>query len=95
MIVRRVGPVSCAKVAGVVYAILGLVFGGVISLVALAGMVVAGDGGPRMFPGMFGAAAVVVLPVLYGCLGFVMTLILAALYNLVAAAVGGIEVDLQ
>ena len=37
MIIKRVGPVSCAKIAGTLYAIFGLVVGGIVSLVALAG----------------------------------------------------------
>lgn len=95
MIVKRVGPVSFAKIAGALYAIMGFLFGGVISLIALAGLMAGADSGEGPFPGMFGAAAVIVLPILYGCLGFVMTLIMAALYNFIAGAVGGVEVDLQ
>ncbi|MEK6374241.1 MAG: hypothetical protein AABO58_16260 [Acidobacteriota bacterium] len=44
---------------------------------------------------LFGAAAVVALPIFYGILGFIMTLIMAALYNLVAGWVGGVELDVQ
>jgi hypothetical protein len=42
---------------------------------------------------MFGASAIVVLPIFYGCLGFVMTFIMALLFNLVVGITGGIEVD--
>ena len=38
MVIKRIGPVSCAKITGTLYAILGLVIGGVFSLVALAGV---------------------------------------------------------
>jgi hypothetical protein len=97
VVISRVGPFSCAKVVGLLYVVLGLVFGGVISMFALAsGMAAAGEPGPVNFlPGVFGLAAVVVLPILYGCLGFVMTLIMASLYNVVASVIGGIEVDLR
>ena len=44
---------------------------------------------------MFGIAAIIVFPILYACIGFVMTLIMAALYNLVAGMVGGVEIDVQ
>jgi hypothetical protein len=37
----------------------------------------------------------VALPILYGGMGFVMTLIGAWLYNILAGFVGGIEMDLQ
>ncbi len=97
MVIKRVGPVSCAKVVGLLYVVVGLVLGGIFSIVALFGrMAAAGEPGPANFlPGLFGVAAIVVLPIVYGCLGFVMTLIMASLYNLVASFVGGVEVDLQ
>ena len=44
---------------------------------------------------MFGAGAIVILPILYGGLGFVATLIAAWVYNVVAGIVGGIELDVQ
>jgi hypothetical protein len=37
MVINRVEPLSVAKLAGMLYAILGLNFGGFISLIALAG----------------------------------------------------------
>ncbi len=96
MIIRRIGPLSLAKLMGVLYALMGLIIGAIISVVSLVGgaFMASQEGGA--FGGMlFGAAAVVVLPIFYGCLGFVMTLIAAALYNLVAGWVGGVELDVQ
>lgn len=94
MIVKRVGPLSVAKVAGVLYALMGLIFGACISVISLVGSTFAPkDSG--MVGLLFGAAAIVVLPIFYGLLGFVMTLISAALYNLVAGWVGGVELDVQ
>jgi hypothetical protein len=94
MIVRRVGPLSVAKVAGVLYALMGLILGACISLFSVVGSAfMPKDAG--MGSMIFGAAAVVALPVFYGILGFIMTLIMAALYNLVAGWVGGVELDVQ
>ena len=54
----------------------------------------AGSGGPDAgFGAIFGLAAILVLPILYGCMGFVMTAIMAMLYNALSGMVGGIEVD--
>ena len=39
MVIRRVGPLSCAKVAGLLYLIMGFVFGAFVSLFALGGTV--------------------------------------------------------
>ena len=44
---------------------------------------------------LFGVAAVVLLPIFYGALGFVMTLIGAWLYNLVAGLGGGVELEVH
>jgi hypothetical protein len=94
MIVRRVGPLSVAKVAGVLYALMGLILGAFISLFSVVGSAFAPkDAGAIGM--LFGAAAVVALPIFYGILGFIMTLIMAALYNLVAGWVGGVELDVQ
>lgn len=96
MVITRIGPISCAKISGTLYALVGLFIGGFISLAALAG--VFGSNTPAQGAGfamMFGAGAIVVLPLLYGCTGFVATLVAAWLYNLLAGVVGGIEVDMQ
>lgn len=96
MVIRRVGPLSVAKVAGVIYAIMGLIFGGLISLFSVIGSAFAPQGSDAGLAGMiFGTAAVIILPIFYGILGFIFTLIAAALYNLVAGWVGGIEIETQ
>lgn len=94
MVVRRVGPLSFAKVTGLLYALLGLIFGACISLFSLVGSSMGSKGSGAM--GMlFGVGAVIILPIFYGILGFVMSLISAALYNLVAGWVGGVELDMN
>jgi hypothetical protein len=95
MVIKRVGPLSCAKIAGTLYAIIGLFAGAGISLVAMLG----GFGGQTTESGLFGAAmgaaAIIVIPICYGVLGFLTSLIGAALYNVIAGLVGGVEVDTQ
>jgi hypothetical protein len=51
--------------------------------------------GGRAFGALFGVGAVIMFPILYGAFAFVASLISAALYNLLASWVGGIEVELQ
>jgi hypothetical protein len=92
MVIRRVGALSCAKVAGLLYLILGFVFGAFISLLTMGGTMFDDQPG-GMLARMFGASAIVVMPIFYGCLGFVMTFIMALLFNLVTGITGGIEVD--
>lgn len=97
MVIKRVSPMSAAKIAGLLYALMGLVFGAFISLFAMLGASFGGgdSGVPAFFPMLFGIGSVIVLPLLYGCMGFVMTAITAWLYNLVAGMVGGMQLDVQ
>lgn len=91
MVITRVGPLSVAKVAGLLYAIIGLLFGVFISLFAMAGFAAGANDSP--FRAVFGVGAVILLPIFYGCLGFVMTLIMSWLFNIVVGITGGVEVD--
>jgi hypothetical protein len=95
MIIKRVGPVSCAKITGTLYAILGLVFGGIVSLIAMVGGFASDSSRAAGLGAVMGVGAIVVFPILYGCIGFVATLIGAWLYNVVAGLVGGVEVEMQ
>jgi hypothetical protein len=95
MIVRRVGPLSFAKVMGMLYGLMGLIFGACISLFSFVGSALAPKEAPAGLGILFGVGAIVALPIFYGVIGFVFSLIGAALYNLVASWVGGVELDVQ
>ena len=94
MIVKRIGPMSVAKVSGALYALMGLVIGAIMSAISVIGGAMGGSE-TGMMGMIFGAAAVILLPLLYGCTGFVMSLIGASLFNLAAGWVGGIELETQ
>lgn len=89
---KRIGIFSSFKVMGVLYAMVGLVAGALLSLLSLAGFAA---GGRQGFVGMlFGAAAIIIMPILYGILGAISGAIGALIYNLVARITGGLEVEL-
>ena len=90
MVIKRVEPVSFAKVMGTIYALLGLILG--LLVAALGSMAGGGFGSAMPFAGI-GIAVVIVLPIVYGLIGFVFCLIGAAIYNLVAGWVGGVEIQ--
>ena len=94
MTIKRIGPLSCAKIGAALNAVMGLVGGIIFSLAAMAGAF-AGNEAPGMFGAIFGVGAIVILPIFYACMGFVVTLIMAVIYNALAAAVGGIELDIS
>jgi hypothetical protein len=95
MIIKRIGPLSIAKLSALLYAILGLLLGGIFSLVALAGGFASETTGAAGVGAIIGVGAVIVFPILYGLMGFLTTLVGAWLYNVAAGVVGGVEVDIQ
>jgi cyanate permease len=84
--IRRFGIGQTAKVAGVLYALMGL-------LVAPF-FLIAGKLSPESTP-RFGTGFALALPILYGACGYVFVAIGCAIYNFVAGFVGGIEVELD
>ena len=96
MVVKRIGPLSAAKISFALYAIIGLIVGAFVALISLAGVALGDRGSTGPFLGMaLGMGAIIVMPIFYGVLGFLIGLISAAVYNLAAGIVGGVEIDLQ
>jgi hypothetical protein len=94
MTVKRIGPMSCGKVLGGLYGLLGLIAGGILSLFSLVGASIGGSD-QGMLAVLFGVGSIIILPLFYGVLGFIGGVISAALYNLVAGMFGGIEIEVQ
>ncbi len=94
MVVKSIGVLSVGKVVGCLYALLGLIIGGLFSLISLVG---AAAGGPDagLAALLLGGGAIIIFPILYGVIGFVGGIVSAALYNLVASFTGGIEIELK
>lgn len=103
MTLRRIGVLSCGKVLGTLYALLGLIIGGIYALFALLfaviGVSTAQESGDAFAGGaigvLFGVGSIIFFPIIYGLLGFVGGLISAFLYNLISRFVGGIELELE
>jgi hypothetical protein len=97
MVIRKVGIGSLVKVAGVLYALLGLVFGVCFALFAtvFGAATAANSDMPGWMGSLFGLGAIVVLPIVYGVMGAIGGALMGALYNLVAGITGGLEVDVQ
>jgi len=87
--ITRIAPKSLAKMFGALYAIMGFIAGIFFSLAALV-MAASGEMG-----GLFGLAAIILLPLLYGVLGLIFGYITALLYNLIAKRMGGIEFEIE
>jgi RNA polymerase subunit RPABC4/transcription elongation factor Spt4 len=95
MVVRRIAPMSAAKIQGTLMALLGLLFGLMFAAIgSVASMASQQSLSPLALMGAaFGVGAVIILPICYGIFGFISGLIQAGVYNLVAGFVGGIEIE--
>ena len=94
MMLKRVGVWSAAKIAGVIYASVGLLGGLMFAGISLLGFGFASAAQNSDVPAWLGPVFVV-LPIIYGVLGLIGGAIAAALYNLFSGMVGGVELDLQ
>lgn len=92
-IVKSVGVLSVAKIMGMIYGCMGLIFAPFFLLIGLMGSALGQHNSP--VAGIFGVGFAVLMPVLYGGLGFIAGLIGALLYNLFARWVGGFELELE
>jgi hypothetical protein len=99
MILQRIGVLSGAKVFGAVYAGMGLVVGCIFSLFAMLQGAIMGaasefGGMGGAFGMLFGVGAIVLFPIFYGVLGFLVGALGAFIYNLVSGFVGGLELTM-
>ena len=96
VVLKRVGVMSVAKILAVLSAIVGLIegimFAGLGSMLGMLGGMLSGT--PVAMLGVFGFSAIIIFPVAGAISGFIGGAIGAFLYNLVAARIGGIEMDL-
>lgn len=99
MIITKIGVLSLGKLLGLIYAAIGALFGLLYALFAVVGggaMLAMGSGDSAMGGGMMmglGVAAVFVLPIFYGILGFIGGLLTALFFNIAAKYTGGLEIE--
>ena len=90
--IQRVSVGQAAKLLGLLYLVLGLLFAVIFGLFS---SMMPGAAAPSPFFGVGSRIGfVIVMPLLYGVLGVVFGALTAAFYNLVAGWVGGLEIDL-
>jgi len=98
-VIREIGVISLGKVAGIVYACIGLIVGVIVALVSVlggfAGLLGEGRTAAGLIGMFLGAGAVFILPVFYGVLGALIGMLVAVIYNVAARLVGGIEITID
>jgi hypothetical protein len=98
MVLKSIGVLSAAKIVGLMYAILGLIAG--LLMAAFFALIPMAGGGtnpdlPAWLAPMFGTGALLIMPLLYGCMGFVGGAIAAVVYNALSGMMGGLELRLE
>lgn len=90
---KKIDPMSYAKISGVMGAVIGLIMG--LTFSSLSGFLsIFGAEAAGMMGGL-GLLSIMVFPILYAIMGFISGLIGAFIYNIVAGYVGGVKVDLE
>lgn len=98
MTIKRIDPMSLARITGLLYAVLGLLLGALLSVISFTMASILPTSVPSqfgVFRMLFGVGAVILLPCLYGALGFVGGLLSAAIYNGLAKAIGGVVIEIS
>lgn len=90
--IRRISTSSAFLVGMALHGLIGFLVG--IGLAIVAGLDVPAGTEPSIVERL-GAWAIVVVPFVYGVAGGLLTAMAAALYNAVAAVVGGIRVEMR
>jgi hypothetical protein len=91
--VRKIGVLSLGKITGIIYAIMGLIIGAIITLTSLTvgSMMYDQEAGGMLF----GAGAIIALPIFYGVLGFIGGVITALVFNAITGVIGGLELEVE
>jgi hypothetical protein len=92
---RRISPVSAFKVGLLVYLFLGIVVAVIATpFVFFAAAMASRVPGTPSFTPLLTLPMLIIMPVFYAIIGGLMALIGAAIYNLVAGWVGGLQIEL-
>ena len=93
--IKKIGALSLGKILGIMYAIMGLIFGGLITIAAVLGNTFFAQENSNVGAIIFGLGAIIFIPIIYGFLGFILGIISAWIFNKAAKWVGGLEIELQ
>jgi len=89
---KRIEPLSLAKLQAIIMAIFGFI-GGVF--IAIFGSTSAATQGMPAAGVLLGVGAIIFFPIIYGIMGFISGALAAIIYNAAAKKVGGIEFEIE
>ena len=93
--IKKIDAFSLAKIMTIIYALLGFAVGLVVTVLTLLNVDIAAMTNSNLSFPLVGVAAVVILPFLYGILGFLTGILTGFFFNLAAKFVGGLEIETQ
>lgn len=92
-ILKRIGVRSSAKLAAIMYALMGLIVGAIMMVFALSGISLGeGTEGPNL---LFGVGAIFFMPIFYGIAGYIAGALATGIFNMVAGWTGGLEIEIE
>jgi hypothetical protein len=90
-VIKSVEIMSWAKIHALFGIVFGLVYGIMVGVVFTAVGASMGRGGMEVF----GIASVIIFPIVFGIMSFIVGAIMAFLYNFFASKIGGIRIELS
>ncbi len=97
MMIRRIEPLSLARVLGIFYGVVGIIVAffvlSAIAVGVIAPMVLTRQLGGSAF--LLAVSVAILLPILYGGIAFAVGVIAASIYNLIADRIGGIVIEIE
>jgi hypothetical protein len=95
--ITKFDPLSVMKISAIAYGLMGLLEGALMSVI-FSVVRFANPGGRPMPPGfnaLFGGFAIIIFPIVFAVIGAIFAGIGAAIYNVAARYVGGIQVEVE
>lgn len=91
--ITKIGVLSFGKIFGIIYAMMGLILGAIMSIMfMIVGPVETGSTIENL---MFGVGSIIVLPITYGIIGFIGGIITAFIYNIAVGFTGGLKIEVE
>jgi hypothetical protein len=91
--IKRISPLQLGKIMALGYGIMGLLFCPIFLVASLFAPHPQNLQGAGVFA--FGTAFALLMPVFYGVMGFILGVVSASVYNLIAKWIGGVEVVVE
>lgn len=90
--IKKIDLMSLAKILALIYAIIGFL----AAILAVVAMYLDPLIATSIMPiSTFGPIIIVLVPIIYAIVGFIIGAIIAILYNIIASKIGGIKIELK